>query len=88
MLNRMVMKNTGCETLGELIGKRFEGYSVVSVGADMGMDVTHGVEVEEHDNRRYGYGVTAILYPYIEWTDGMWKPSYFCGDYSVMLQKR
>lgn len=75
------------KTLGELISKRYPSFEI-SFGKDMlDDDITHGVEIETHDNSKYGYGVHVSIYPNIEWTDGGYRP-YHYGGHHITLQSR
>ena len=79
---------TECKTLGEVISKDYADYEITFGSAPMDMDVTHGMEIEVSDNRKYGYGVNVNIYPYVEWTDGCYKPCYWGSKYYLTLWKR
>lgn len=82
------VRETNCKTLGEFIDKNYAGFAVKGGYAPMDMDVTHGVEIEAADNSKYGHGVSVTIYPYIEWTDGCYKPChYWGGEYYIWLYK-
>ena len=64
-------------TLGELICAEFEGFEVEQYGAPMDTDISHGYDLEVCDNRRYGNMVLVRIYPYVKWSDGIYKAVYF-----------
>ena len=83
-----MMRETGCRILGELISKNYPDFKVAGGSAPMEMDVSHGVEIETHDNSKYGYGISVAIYPCIEWTDGTYKPCHYWGSEYYILLKR
>lgn len=77
------------KTLGELIEAEYPGFTVNYGAAPLDMDITHGYEIEYNDNRKFGYGETATIYPYIKWSDGIYNPCHYWGDkYYLALEKR
>lgn len=77
------------KTLGELIKNRFPNFIIWGGDAPMNMDITHGIEIDYHDNRKYGYGETVTLYPFIKWSDGAYRPChYWGGKYYIRLERR
>lgn len=79
---------TECRTVGELIGKQYPDFKIIGGSAPMDLDITHGVDVVTHDNRKWGYGISVNIYPYVKWSDGCYKPCYYGGfDYYLMLHK-
>lgn len=85
MTRRIVPK---CKTLGEVISKYYADYEITFGDASMDMDVTHGMEIEVSDSRKFGYGTRIDLYPYVEWTDGCYKPCYWGAKYYISLYRR
>lgn len=77
------------KTLGEFISLHYPDYSIRHGDAPMDMDISHGIEVQTYDNSEYGYGVSVNLYPYVKWSDGMYKPCHYWGsEYQIALEKR
>ena len=77
-------------TLGELIQKRYADFDVLDGNhAPMDMDTSHGFEVDIADNSKWGYGVDVRIYPFVEWSDGLWKPCHYWGlDKYIVLHKK
>ena len=75
------------KTLGELIAKNYADFNIIYGDAPMHMDVTHGVEIETADNTEYGRGVTVTIYPYVRYTDGMYKPYHYDSACYIALSK-
>ena len=85
----MMMKETSCRTLGELVSKNYPGFEVFGGSAPDDMDITHGVEIKVSDNSKYGYGISVSIYPCIEWSDGSFRPCHYWGSkYYLMLFKQ
>lgn len=79
----------GVNTLGEYITKHYADFNVRFGSAPMDMDVTHGIEIRTSDNRKYGYGLSVTLYPYVKWSDGCYKPCHWWGsEYYIELERR
>ena len=77
------------KTLGELIARDYPDYEIRFGSAPMDMDITHGVAKEVYDERKRGYGKSVYLYPFVEWTDGGFRPSYFGGSkFHIVLFKK
>lgn len=77
------------KTLGELIAESYPDYEIRYGDVPMDTDLSHGVEIETHDNREQGYGVTVNIYPFVLWTDGLYKPVHYWGaDYEISLFKQ
>lgn len=69
------------KTLGEFIKNHYEGFKQWGGSAPMDMDITHGIEVEGNDHH-------VSLYPFILWSDGLYKPCHYWGsEYYIMLDK-
>ena len=77
-----------CNTLEELIRRDYADYTVIGGSAPMDMDVTHGVEIKTADNSRHGYGITVSIYPFIEWSDGAYKPCHYWGLENYIVLKK
>lgn len=83
-----IMK-TSCATLGELIQTMYPDFEVRGGAAPMDMDVTNGFDIEISDNRKFGHGISVIIYPCVLWSDGLYKPCHYWGsDYYIRLFKR
>lgn len=67
------------KTLGELVSANYADYEVLYGSAPLDSDLTHGVEIEVSDNRKFGHGVTVSIYPFVEWSDGCYKPCHYWG---------
>ncbi len=77
------------DTLGEIIQRRFADFEVVYGKAPFDMDTTHGVEISTYDNTKYGHGIDVYINPFIEWTDGSWRPCHYWGpQYEIHLHKQ
>lgn len=88
-MTQYITQNIDCTTLGELINKHYPDYKIVYGSAPMDMDLTHGVEIETNDNSKHGYGISVTIYPYVEWSDGMYKPCHYWGSkYYLALERR
>ena len=79
----------GCTTLGDLIKTNYSDYTILCGDAPMDTDISHGVEIETHDNSKHGHGISVSIYPYVKWTDGGYKPCHFWGSkYYIVIEKR
>ena len=88
-MTERITTNIGCATLGELIRRDFPDFDIICGSSPMDRDITHGVEIETADNTKYGYGVTVTIYPFIEWTDGSFRPCHYWGtDKYIVLHKK
>lgn len=77
------------KTLGDLIARDFPDYEIRFGSAPMDTDISHGIAIEVYNERSRGYGVSVYLYPFVEWTDGCYRPSYFGGSkYHITLFKK
>lgn len=83
-----ITENIGAQTLGEFISKNYAEFKQVFGSASLDTDITHGVEVETHDNSKYGHGVTVWIYPFIKWSDGIYKPCHYWGkQYYITIER-
>ena len=78
-------------TLGEFIAVNYPDFTVDNsiAGISLDTDITHGLEFETFEHNRYytRNGETVIIYPYVKFTDGCYRPVYFDSDYRVRLTK-
>ncbi len=83
------IRNPMEKTLGEFINNNYPGFTKRYGEAPLDMDITHGIEVQYNDDRKYGYGEYVDLYPYIKWSDGGYAPCHYWGeDYYIYLERR
>lgn len=76
------------KTLGEFIAANYPDFKIRNGSAALDMDISHGIEVEVHDNSKFGYGILAELYPYILWTDGLYKPCHYWSDEHFLILEK
>ena len=81
------------KTLGELIEAEFSDFEISSLYKEehfpLEGDISHGYEIEIFDNTKHGYGVSVYIHPFIEWSDGMYKPCRYWGSkYAIALEKK
>lgn len=80
---------TDCKTLGELVSSNYSDYKVLYGSAPSDADLTHGVEIEVADNRKFDHGITVSIYPYVKWSDGGYRPCHYWGEqYYLVLYHR
>ena len=83
------IRKTNAKTLGEIINGQYPDAKIVGGSAPMDMDVSNGYEVQIADNSKHGYGVSVDIYPYVKWSDGIYKPCHYWGsEYYVSLSTR
>ena len=76
-------------TLGDFIANRFPDFEIEGGSASMDMDISNGIEFNYFDNRKHGCGERVSIYPYILWTDGVYKPCHYWGEkHYIILSKR
>lgn len=81
------------KTLRELIETEFADFEISPFYKEESFpvdgDISHGYEIAIVDNSDRSYGVDVNIYPYIEWSDGLFKPCHGWGfKYSIGLEKR
>lgn len=79
---------TAEKTLGEFIATHYPDFKIRNGLAPMDMDISHGIEVEFTDNSKYGYGLLVRLFPYILWTDGLYKPCHYWGEENYLVLEK
>ena len=66
-------------TLGEFLSNRYPNYEVRSGNAPLDMDISHGIELEING------GIIGV-YPFILWSDGLYKPChYWSSEYHLTI---
>lgn len=84
-----IIYNPAETTLGEFIANHYPDFKVRAGIAPLDMDISHGIEYEYNDDRSHGYGESVRLYPFILWSDGIYKPCHYWSDeYYLTLEKR
>ena len=78
MLNRITKPAE--KTLCEFIANNYPDFKIRSGCAAPDTDISHGIEVQFYDNSKFGYGMLVELYPFILWTDGLYKPCHYWGE--------
>lgn len=76
------------KTLGDMIQKNYPDFKVVGGCASMDYDITQGYEVDITEDS-YRHCTRVRIYPFVEWTDGTFRPCHYWGedDYHLILEK-
>lgn len=78
------------KTLGEFLKINYPEFEIVDGDAPLDMDISHGLEIEYNkDTSLYGNNRESLnIYPYIKWSDGLYKPCHYWGsEYYLRLKK-
>lgn len=68
------------KTLGEFLKNNYPDFVAYGGNAPLDTDISHGIEVEYRGKGAYNRNEHLSVYPFVLWTDGMYKPCHYWGS--------